>query len=72
MFQSALKLAFLLLAVGGPFVAGALHPYVIEPGVYAFFVVAGVLAGVGGLCGFTAIGNGEAVRHERALRGGRP
>jgi len=69
MLQAAFKLFFLSASVLGPFGAGLLWHVVAVPEVYAFFLLAGVLAGFGGAIGFAWIEAGEAERHLRALRG---
>lgn len=67
MLQSAFKLFCLGCAMLGPLGAGLLKQYVIEPEIYAIFLVGGVLLGFGGICGFASIERDETRRYRAAL-----
>jgi hypothetical protein len=69
MIASGLKLVFATMAMLGPFVAGAMRPYVLVPEVYLCFLAAGVLLGLVGLFGFASIERDEQAAHRRNLRG---
>ncbi|MCA0418160.1 MAG: hypothetical protein LCH80_05480 [Proteobacteria bacterium] len=67
MLQSAFKLFCFGVAMLGPFAAGILHQYVIEPEIYAIFFAGGILLGFGGICGFASIERDETRRFRAAL-----
>ncbi|CAM5764624.1 hypothetical protein [Bosea minatitlanensis] len=70
MLQSLFKLTCLGIAMLGPFSAGALFNFVVEPEIYAIFLVGGLLLGFAGLCGFASVERDEERAH-RAARFGR-
>jgi hypothetical protein len=67
MLQSLFKLFCLGCALLGPFGAGIMHQFVVEPEIYAIFVIGGCLLGFGGVCGFASIERDEARRFAAAL-----
>jgi uncharacterized membrane protein len=68
LFSAITKLAAVTFAVLGPFIAGTVSPFTLDPEVYAFVVIGGIALGLAGLFGFAAIEREEGVRHARNLR----
>ena len=69
MLQSLFKLFCMAAAMLGPFAAGIIRPYVLQPEIYAIFLVGGGLLGIAGLCGFASIERNEQQAHDRARFG---
>jgi uncharacterized membrane protein len=67
-FSAIAKLAAVTCAVLGPFIAGTVSPFALDPEVYAFCVMSGIALGLAGLFAFAAIEREEGVRHARNLR----
>lgn len=69
MISSGFKLIFAAMAMLGPFGAGVMRQYVVDPEIYAFFLVGGVLLGMVGLFAFASFERDELIAHQRHLRG---
>lgn len=69
MLQSALKLICVAIGVLGPFSAGWIQHFIAYSEISAFFMCAGVFAGLAGFFGFAAIERSEDRAHIRARFG---